>query len=102
MWNHWQPIFQWKTLCPVHASDPFGLFIVMSRASQPVSEEEIDALPDYYPPISAELKPDDYGHFDGNVVALDYGLWDKDMVNEKRNSYANHTHKPAIEFPKTD
>ena len=74
----------------------------MSWASQPVSEEEIDALPDYYPSISAELKPDDYGRLKGNVVALDYGLWDKDTVNEKRNYYANHTHKPAIEFPKTD
>ena len=74
----------------------------MPRAIQPVSEEEVDTLPDYYPPISAELKPDDYGCLKGNAVALDYGLWDKDMVDEKRNYYANHAHKPAIEIPKND
>ena len=102
MWNYWQPIFQWKTLCPVYVSDPLGLFVVMPRAIQPVSEEEVDTLPDYYPPISAELKPDDYGCLKGNAVALDYGLWDKDMVDEKRNYYANHAHKPAIEIPKND
>ena len=46
----------------------------MPRAIQPVSEEEVDALPDYHPSISAELKPDDYERLQGKTVALDYGL----------------------------
>ena len=98
MWTCWQPIFQWKTLCPVYVSDPFGLFILMPRATQPVSVEEIDALPDYHPLISAELKADDYGRLKGHVLALDYGLWDQDMVDEKRNYYLKSIHKPAVEI----
>ena len=102
MWNHWQPIFQWKTLCPVYASDPFGLFIVMPRAAQPVREEEIDALPDYYPSIDAELKPENHGHQKGTVLILDYGLDDQHSVNERRNYYSNNTFRPAIKKPKDD
>lgn len=96
MWKRWHAVFKWQTLCPVYASDPFGLMIVMPRASQPVSQDEVDALPDYYPDITAEAKPDDYGHLNGRVVALDYGLPFKDMILQRRRYYEEHTHKPAM------
>ena len=100
MWHKWRPIFGWRTLCPIYFSDPLGLIVVMPRATQPVSQEDVDALPDYHPTITAELKADDYGLLLDNVLALDYGLPDKDMVQQRRDYYAGFLEKPAMELPK--
>jgi hypothetical protein len=60
----------------------------MPRADQPVSSQEAhDAYGDYYPNITAEIKPQDYGRIHGKVVALDYGFPLADMVKEKRSYY---------------
>ena len=88
MWRVWRPRFGWESLCPVLFSDPFGLVVVMARASQPVSHEDIVALPDYYPDITSETKVEDHGRIGTTVVVLDYGLPDEDMIQRQRKYYA--------------
>jgi len=100
MWTRWRLVFDWQTLCPIYASDRFGFFVVMPRATQPVSREEVDALPDYYPDITAEAKPDDYGFVNGSVVALDYGLPDQDMIQQRRKYYDEHAQTAAVAIPR--
>jgi len=95
MWRRWRPLFKWKTLCPIHFADPWGLFVVMPRAVQPVACAAIDALPDYYPGITAELKPDDYGYVENRLVALDYGLPSIDSVRERRRYYDSFNGREA-------
>ena len=87
MWRTWRPYFGWSTLCPVLFSDPTGLVIVMCRAEQPITQAEVDSLPDAYPGITAEAKLQDYGRCGGRVVAVDYGLWDADQVAVRRDYY---------------
>ena len=88
MWRVWQPIFHWSNLCPVLASDPFGFIVVMPRATQPVSRAAVEAAdPDDYPGITAETKPEDYGHIGTRVLALDYGLPDSKMTGDRRSYY---------------
>ena len=87
MWYRWQPRIRWSNLCPILFADCFGLLVVMPRASQPVSQEQIDALPDYYPAITAEFKPEDYGIIGKRVVVLDYGLPCFDQVQNRRRNY---------------
>jgi len=85
MWQKWRPVFGWSNLCPIIAADPFGLIVVMRRAKQPVTQEEVDAAdPNDYPAITAECKAEDYGLVEDCVVALDYGLPDESMIQEKR------------------
>ena len=95
MWSRWRPLLKWKTLCPVLFADSLGLVVVMPRAIQPVDFSEIDALPDYYPDITAESKVEDYGRLDGVVVAVDYGLPDKEMVTHQRVYYSKMSSNPA-------
>jgi hypothetical protein len=64
-----------------------GLVVVMPRAEQPVTREEVDGLPDCYPDITSETKIEDHGRVEGKVVALDYGLPDQDMVEDRREYY---------------
>jgi len=75
--------------CPVLLADPLGLIVVMSRAA-PVSWSEVQAEPpDYYPsPTDEYSKPEDYGRFNGRVVAVDYGLPYEDLVRDRRACYA--------------
>ena len=74
---------------PDSFADPFGFFVVMARAAQPVTSEEVRAAdPDYYPGITAETKPEDYGRLNGRIVAVDYGWPDADMVEHRRAYYA--------------
>lgn len=88
MWRTWRPIFGWENLCPIKIADPFGVIVVMQRADQPVTAEDVDAAAhDYYPDITAEYKPEDWGRVSGVVFALDYGLPDADMVNQRREYY---------------
>ena len=87
IWRKWRPRFpQWTMLCPVVAAGPFGLFLVMRKASQPVTEHEADEFVKNapYPDTDCEGKPADLGRIDGRVVALDYGLSDADVVVERR------------------
>ena len=100
MWTHWRLRFQWTTLCPVLYSDPIGLLMVMTRARQPVPQERVDDLPDYYPNITAETKHEDFGMLDGALVALDYGLPFADLVVERRTYYQGFKDNPAVEFPR--
>lgn len=87
MWRIWRPVFGWTSLCPVLFADPIGFVVVMRRAEQPVSHEEVAALPDYYPDVTSETKVEDHGRIDGRIVALDYGYPDRDMVEERREYY---------------
>ena len=88
VWRKWRLIFGWENLCPVRFADPLGAFVVMVRATQPVTREEVrKADKDYYPAIDAECKPEDWGRVDGRVLALDYGLSDADMVRQRREYY---------------
>jgi hypothetical protein len=88
MWIVWRPMFQWDNLCPIILADPLGLFVLMRKATQPVTEVEFEeAESKFYPNITNEGKLDDYGYLDLKVVALDYGLHDESHVREKRRYY---------------
>ena len=92
MWKKWRPIFGWPNLCPVRYADPLGLVVIMPRATQPVTFEEVKtATPDYFPDITSEFKPEDFGRVANAVLALDYGLPDADLVAERRAYYAGHS-----------
>jgi hypothetical protein len=92
MWRVWQPIFRWPYLCPVSFADPLGLVVVMPRAYQPVTfEEVVAATPDWYPDPTCETKPEDFGRIGGQVLALDYGLPYADTVAERRAYYEKKT-----------
>jgi hypothetical protein len=100
MWFTWRPIFGWANLCPIHFADPLGVVVVMPRAAQPVTPEEVEALPDYHPPYAAEYKAEDYGRTSEGVVALDYGLGHADIVAERRAYYKQKSDSPAVVIPK--
>lgn len=92
MWRTWRPIFGWENLCPIKFADPLGVFVVMPRATQPVTcEDVVAATPDYYPDITSETKLEDFGRVGNRVLALDYGLPDADMVAERRAYYIRKT-----------
>lgn len=88
IWQLWRPIFGWQNICPVLASDPWGLVIVMPRAEQPVMFEDVKkATPDCCPEFVVETKCEDFGRVAGSVVALDYGLWDAEEVAKHREKF---------------
>ena len=88
LWNVWRPVFGWENLCPIIFADPLGMFAIMPKAKQPVTfEQVVAATPDYYPDITSETKPEDFGSVKNNVFSLDYGLPDKDLVKERRAYY---------------
>ena len=89
MWYRWRPVFGWNSLCPVLFADPLGMLVVMRRARQPVTLQEIiDADPDDYPDTTAEVKEENFGFLqDGSIVAVDYGVAGTDMVRERRAYY---------------
>lgn len=99
MWFRWRRVFGWQTLCPIHFADPLGLIVVMSYAEQSASQDEIDALPDYYPAPTVEPKLNSYGRLGESVVALDYGLTHATSVADKRAYYQRHPNKPAVRIP---
>lgn len=94
MWQYWRPIFGWKNLCPIYFADPLGMFVIMPKAKQPVTFDDVITANsgeyDYYPAITAESKTKDWGCLGSRVVALDYGLAKLDMVVNKRRSYKKH------------
>src|SRR5437762_111722 len=76
MWTVWRPKFGWTYLCPVVWAATDGNVLVMQRATQDVTEEEIAAIEntDEHPRPSCEPKSEDWGRLkDGRVVMLDYG-----------------------------
>jgi hypothetical protein len=88
MWRTWRPIFGWKSLCPILFADLLGLVVVMPRAAQPVTfDDVVAATPDDYPLPTHETKPADFGKVQGRVLALDYGLASADDVREQRTYY---------------
>ncbi len=88
MWYHWRPIFGWDNLCPIVFADPIGLVVVMPRATQPVTfDDVVAATPDHYPDTTSETKPADFGRLGNRVFALDYGLPYADSVAERRTYY---------------
>jgi len=85
MWKKWRLIFRWKNLCPIVLSDPTGFFLLMRRAEQPVSFDDIKCADiDYYPDIDVEYKPENWGMIEGMVVCLDYGIAEADLVIQRR------------------
>ena len=89
MWRKWQPVFGWETLCPVLFADPAGFVVVMPRATQPVDDSEVEALPDDYPGTTAESKSADHGRLHGRVVAVDYGIPHAEDARHRRDYYAS-------------
>ncbi len=89
MWQVWRPRFEWVHLCPVLFGDSLGLVLIMRRAQQPITDEELTAFLEIqtYPGDTAECKADDHGRLSGKVVTVDYGLPDEDMVEERRTYY---------------
>ena len=91
MWQYWRPIFGWKNLCPIYVADPLGVLVIMPRAKQPVTFEDVVKATsgeyDYYPDITAETKTDDYGWVGNRILALDYGLPNAGMVVARRAYY---------------
>lgn len=87
MWSTWRPKFGWETLCPILLADPFGLIIVMPRV-QPVTIAEVESADqgtDYYPDIDVEYKAENWGRLGGQVVCIDFGLPDDDMIQHRRD-----------------
>jgi hypothetical protein len=92
MWQRWRPIFGWRHLCPVLRADSLGLLVLMPRARTPVTFAEVAAERpnDDYPEATDEpTKPDDYGRIDGQLVALDYGLFAAEALHNQREYYEN-------------
>lgn len=76
LWSVWRPKFKWRYLCPVLWAAPDGSVLVMERATQDVTSEEINAIEnnDDHPRPSCESKREDWGRLeDGRVVIVDYG-----------------------------
>ena len=90
MWYRWRPVFGWESLCPILFADPLGLVVVMPRAQQRVTVEEIQAAtPVYFPEPTYETKAEVFGLVNGRVLALDYGLPERDIVTKMRAYYAD-------------
>ena len=88
IWRVWRPIFSWQNICPVLASDPWGLVIVMPRAEQPVTFDDVKkATIDCYPEFVVEMKCEDFWWVAGSVVAVDYGLWEVEDIAERREYF---------------
>ena len=92
MWRIWRPTFGWENLCPVLFADPFGLWVIMPRAHQPVTESEAFETfsVDYWPGIDAESKIENFGRLGDRVLVLDYGLPGSDDVSHRRAYFQNH------------
>ena len=97
MWKIWRLKFGWSNLCPILFADPLGFVVVMPKAAQPVTFEQVlQADPDDWPDITAESKPEDYGFIDNRLYALDYGLPDADLVKKKRAYFRDTSPHPKI------
>lgn len=91
MWNVLRPHFGWENLCPVLFFDGIGLMLVMRRAEQPVSFDEVvqaDQDYDYYPDIDVEYKPENWGRIGVSIVCLDYGLDALEDIRKRREYLA--------------
>jgi hypothetical protein len=89
MWQRWRSVFGWENLCPILFADPVGLVVVMPRAEQPVTDDEIrTATPLYFPEPTYKYDAQDFGRVNGRVLAVDYGLPLPDTVSEARQHYA--------------
>jgi hypothetical protein len=100
MWTVWRARFGWPHLCPVVWGDPDGHVLVMQRATQDATDEQIRRfesewmdtrtlwLPD------AEPKPEDWGHLpeDGRLVVCDYGydIDTEEAIAQKRREFEAH------------
>lgn len=89
MWKVWRLTYGWEHLCPVYFSDPAGFMLVMYRAEQPVSVEDIERANSeeydhYYPDIHVEYKPENWGKIGNKILCLDYGLAESECVKKRR------------------
>ena len=85
MWRIWRRKFAWQNLCPIKFADPFGFIVVMVRAEQPVTVDDVIAAdPDDYPDVHVEYKANNWGRLNGRIVVVDYGLWDAQEVRQQR------------------
>ena len=68
---------KWPELCPVIGRLPLGLLVVMPRCKtleftmDPITFDQMTIRDGYVVP--AENKPDSWGYYKGNLVAVDYG-----------------------------
>lgn len=88
-WQVWRPRFGWTSLCPVLIADQCGFIVVMRRAKQPVTEEDLARFHESrpYPDYLVECKEADHGYLDGQVVTLDYAYPDEELVTTQRAYY---------------
>lgn len=62
-----------KKLCPVVFSFPFGLFLIMKRATT-ISEEEFFVVPkNYFDGLPIDNHRENFGFYNGHLVLIDYG-----------------------------
>jgi hypothetical protein len=90
MWQYWRRKFRWEILCPIYFADPLGILVIMPRAEQPITFEEVKIVTekyDYYPNIKTEYKPEDWGCLGGRTVVLDYGIPKADTIERQRKTY---------------
>ena len=60
-----------ELLCPIVFSLPGGWIVVMKRASELVSLEDVDL--NLFAGLPLDIKPSNFGLLDGKVVLIDYG-----------------------------
>jgi len=93
LYNEWRLKFGWRHLCPVIMAGPFGIFLIMTRADQPVTERRIKKAIeneyDYHPEPNIEYKPENWGVIDGNLVCLDYGHSTTESMMNDRHYFSN-------------
>lgn len=65
--QHYEPVRKW--LCPIEFLSPDGRLLLMRRV-EPI--RATDELPDKLPAFLADLKPENFGWLDGNLVCVDY------------------------------
>jgi hypothetical protein len=92
IWLKWRPKFGWEHLCPVRFCDPFGIILIMDKATQPVTFDEIVLVNDrdydnYYPAVDLEYKPENWGIVEGKMVCVDYGIDESELVIKKREYF---------------
>ena len=67
MWQYWRPIFGWENLCPIYFADPLGILLIMPRAKQPITFEDVILLAQHFY-FGDEVKADPDVNSDGSVT----------------------------------
>jgi hypothetical protein len=88
VWKVWRVKFKWKHLCPVLASSPLSIIVIMRRADLTATSSEVrgavDEEYDYDTNLNIEFKPGNWGKIDGKLVCFDYGLDEASDISKER------------------